>query len=231
MSHTLPAIDTATALDTLLKSNNIHRNLQSSVLVEHAIRRDEQHLADNGVGAFTGKFIGRAANAGFTVKGGVAADAVRSGDINEPFGIAEFDVFLAHNAQDKSIVEPIAKLLRRRHLKVWFDKWILPPGRPFQEEIEKALPCVKAIAVFVGTGGLGRWERMEMRAAIAYFVEKERPVIPVLLPGAPSHAQLPPLLREFSAVQFSGYGDQEALLELLWGITGKRPLNKTKRRE
>jgi nucleotide-binding universal stress UspA family protein len=135
----------------------------------------------------------------------------------------KFDVFLAHNSKDKRIVEQIAELLRRRRIKIWFDKWILPPGRPFQEEIEKALPRVKAIAVFVGSSGLGRWERMELRSAIGYFVEQERPVIPVLLPGVLNASQLPPFLREFSAVHFATSRDLDALNKLIWGITGINP--------
>ena len=42
------AIDTASILASLLKSNTIHKNLRSSVLVEHAVRRGEGLLADNG---------------------------------------------------------------------------------------------------------------------------------------------------------------------------------------
>jgi len=132
-------------------------------------------------------------------------------------------VFLAHNSKDERIIEEIAELLRRRRIRVWFDKWILPPGRPFQEEIEKVLRHVNAIAVFIGGSGLGRWERMELRATIGYF---DGPVIPVLLPGAPSASHLPPFLREFSAVRFATPHDLDALTKLIWGITGIKPSGK-----
>ena len=60
MSQTLPAIDTASTLETLLKSNKVHHNLHSGVLVEHAVRRGEGRLADNGaLVAYTGKYTGR----------------------------------------------------------------------------------------------------------------------------------------------------------------------------
>ncbi|HZD06784.1 MAG TPA: phosphoenolpyruvate carboxykinase (ATP), partial [Candidatus Limnocylindrales bacterium] len=57
---TLPAIDTASALETLLKSDKVHLNLHSGVLVEHAVRRSEGLLADNGaMVGYTGKYTGR----------------------------------------------------------------------------------------------------------------------------------------------------------------------------
>ncbi|HZI56561.1 MAG TPA: toll/interleukin-1 receptor domain-containing protein [Verrucomicrobiae bacterium] len=131
----------------------------------------------------------------------------------------DFDVFLAHNSHDKAIIEQIAKSLRRRRLNVWFDSWSLPPGRVFQEEIERVLPRVRTVAIFVGHHGLGRWERLEMRAAISNFVACGRAVIPVLLPGILDPLHLPLFLREFSHVRFESPDDRAALRQLAWGIT------------
>ncbi|HSM86182.1 MAG TPA: phosphoenolpyruvate carboxykinase (ATP), partial [Candidatus Limnocylindrales bacterium] len=92
MSQTLPAIDAATALETLLKTNKTHRNLHSGILVEHAIRRGEGQLADNGaLVAYTGKFTGRTPKDKFTVKDSVTSELVNWGDVNLPFGPEKFD--------------------------------------------------------------------------------------------------------------------------------------------
>lgn len=92
MSQTLPAIDAATALETLLKTNKTHRNLHSGILVEHAIRRGEGQLADNGaLVAYTGKFTGRTPKDKFTVKDSVTSELVNWGDVNLPFDPEKFD--------------------------------------------------------------------------------------------------------------------------------------------
>src|SRR5436305_15091871 len=89
---TLPAIDTASALETLLKSDKIHRNLHSGILVEHAVRRGEALLADNGaIVAYTGKYTGRSPDDKFTVKDPVTADLVNWGKYNHPFDAEKFD--------------------------------------------------------------------------------------------------------------------------------------------
>ncbi|HEV7675574.1 MAG TPA: phosphoenolpyruvate carboxykinase (ATP) [Candidatus Angelobacter sp.] len=89
---TLPAIDTASAVESLLNSNTVHRNLHSGVLVEQAIRRGEGLLADNGaLVAYTGKYTGRSPKDKFTVKDPVTAELVNWGDVNQAFDPEKFD--------------------------------------------------------------------------------------------------------------------------------------------
>src|SRR5215467_5393295 len=97
MSQTLPAIDTASALDTLLRTNKVYSNLRSGPLVEQAVRKDEGHLADNGAfAAFTGKYTGRAPKDRLVVKDSVTSDKVNWGEVNQPFDSAKFDSFFEH---------------------------------------------------------------------------------------------------------------------------------------
>jgi phosphoenolpyruvate carboxykinase (ATP) len=92
MSQTLPAIDTASTLETLLKSSKVHKNLHSGILVEHAVRRNEGLLADNGaLVAYTGKYTGRSPKDKFTVKDPVTAELVNWGDVNIAFDPEKFD--------------------------------------------------------------------------------------------------------------------------------------------
>ena len=89
---TLPAIDTASALEALLKSNKVYLNLYSGVLVEHAIRRGEGLLADNGaLVGYTGKYTGRTPKDKFTVKDPVTTELVNWGGANQPFDPEKFD--------------------------------------------------------------------------------------------------------------------------------------------
>jgi tetratricopeptide (TPR) repeat protein len=139
-----------------------------------------------------------------------------------------FDVFLSHNGKDKPAVENIARLLRDEYnLKAWLDKWHLVPGEAWQEGLEDALDECQTFAVFLGPSGIGPWENEEMRSAIEERVQdKNRRVIPVLLPGAPDNRdlKLPRFLRRATWVDFrSGLDDKESLYRLYCGITGQAP--------
>src|SRR5437660_7953949 len=89
---TTPAVDTTALLESLIKSNKIYGNLRSGPLVEHAIRRDEGQLADNGaLVAYTGKYTGRTPKDKFTVKDPVTAEQVNWGKANQSFDPEKFD--------------------------------------------------------------------------------------------------------------------------------------------
>jgi tetratricopeptide (TPR) repeat protein len=140
----------------------------------------------------------------------------------------KYDVFLSHNGKDKPAIEAIARLLRDEHnLKAWLDKWNLIPGEAWQEGLENALDECQTYAVFLGPSGIGPWENEEMRSAIEERVQdKNRRVIPVLLPGAPDNKDLnlPRFLRRATWVDFrSGLDDKEALYRLYCGIIGQAP--------
>lgn len=132
----------------------------------------------------------------------------------------DFDVFLAHNSKDKREIETLAKRLVDLGVTPWFDAWNIPPGRLFQEEIEKAIPRIRAAAVLIGKSGLGPWEKLEMRLAISEFMRRKLPVIPVVLPKVKRVPRLPLFLKEFSWVRFKdSLDDSKGMSALLWGIT------------
>ncbi len=136
----------------------------------------------------------------------------------------EFDVFLAHNSHDKPQVEDIAKLLKQRGLNTWLDKEQIPPGKWFQDVIQKAIPNVKSAAIFIGVKGLGKWQELELRSFISRCVEVDIPVIPVLLPGVNNIPGNLFFLKELNWVRFFEQIDEmDGLNNLIWGITGEKP--------
>lgn len=136
----------------------------------------------------------------------------------------QFDVFLAHNSQDKPFVRAIANELKRRGLKPWLDEEQIPPGRSFQDEIQQAIPLSKSAAIFLGLQGLRSWQSWELKALISQCVKKNIPVIPVLLPDVPNLPEHLLFLEQFRWVSFSDRIDDENALYLLeWGITGQKP--------
>jgi len=134
-----------------------------------------------------------------------------------------FDVFLSHNSKDKPAVRQIAETLRARGLRVWLDEWELPPGRRWQDELEKIIRTVRSSAVLIGKDGLGPWEIPEMRACLSQMVKRDLPVIPVLLPGAPDAPEFPLFLAENTWVDLRSGISEDGLSRLHWGITGEKP--------
>lgn len=158
--------------------------------------------------------------------------AVKDGDI--PRTVLEkveqtFDVFICHNSLDKQAIVELGTALKSQGLRVWIDIWELPPGRRWQDELEKIVSTCKAAAICVGGNGIGPWADMEMRGLIGRFVAERQsgkmiPIIPTLLPGAPASVELPLFLSEFSWVNLRDGLTDDNIARLEWGITGIRPL-------
>ena len=134
----------------------------------------------------------------------------------------QFDVFLCHNSGDKPQVKKIAEHLQQYDLKPWLDIWELPPGRSWQRLLEKQIEQISSAAVFVGENGFGPWQEQELYAFLSEFVSRDCPVIPVLLPNAPTKPELPVFLRGLTWVDFR-ISDPDPMYQLRWGITGKKP--------
>jgi hypothetical protein len=135
-----------------------------------------------------------------------------------------YDVFLAHNSGDKPAVEELARVLRdERRLKVWFDVWKLRPGLSWQKGMEDGIRGSKSGAVLVGRDGIGPWENEEMEVLLELAVREQRPVIPVLLPGAAEKPDLPVFLASRHYVDLRGGLSSDSVDQLVWGITGENP--------
>ena len=87
----------------------------------------------------------------------------------------------------------------------WLDVKELAPGKPWQPELERQIKNMGSAAVFVDG-----------------FVNRDVPVIPVLLPDAPLKPDLPPFLRGMTWGDFR-VEQPDPLRCLIWGITGTRP--------
>ncbi len=79
------------------------------------------------------------------------------------------------------------------------------------------------MVVAVGADGIGPWEDEEMQGALRLAVKDKRPVIPALLPGAPTQPDLPMFLGNRTWVDLRGGLSAEGISLLKWGITGVKP--------
>jgi hypothetical protein len=109
-----------------------------------------------------------------------------------------YDVFLSYRSEDQAIVEDIARMLKRKGLEPWFDKWCVRAGQPVQTQIERGMGRSSSCAVFIGQSRLGDWQDPEQQIAIDRGTkDRDFSVIPVLLPGLPEpfdRDSLPPFL-------------------------------------
>ena len=142
--------------------------------------------------------------------------------VEEKRSRGEYDVFLCHNSLDKEAVKEIAKLLMREGLNPWLDEWELQPGRKWQTILETRIDEIKSAAVIVGKSGLGPWQNMELDSFLRAFVERQCPVIPVILSSCAHLPKLPMFLRGLTWVDFR-ISTPDPVSQLVWGISGKRP--------
>ena len=84
--------------------------------------------------------------------------------IEEKKSKSEFDVFLCHNSNDKSLVKDIGNNLKEKGILPWLDEWELQPGFPWQEALEMQIEKIRTVIVFIGETNMGPWQNMEIRA-------------------------------------------------------------------
>ena len=134
----------------------------------------------------------------------------------------DFDVFLCHNSADKPAVRRIGDQLKEAGLLPWLDVDELPPGQPWQPLLEQQIKNIRSAVVCFGAAGIGPWQEREMYGFLSAFVKRGLPVIPLLLPDAPSTPELPVFLSAMTWVDFR-LAHSNSLTQLIWGITGRRP--------
>ena len=114
--------------------------------------------------------------------------------------------------------------LRAKGIYPWVDIEQIPPGQWFQDYIQKVIPNVRAAAIFIGPGGIGRWQSLEIKTFVTQCLERSLPVIPVLLPGVENIPKEYPFLKELNWVKFQReVAEEKPISNLIWGITGKQP--------
>jgi hypothetical protein len=136
--------------------------------------------------------------------------------------MAQYDVFVSYNSNDREWAEQFASELRELGVRVWFDQWELRAGRTWMDELETAIQESASITILVGQSGLGPWEQVELRQALNNLVQHRCPVIPVILPGV-ERFELPPFLKQSEHID---YRDRQIYMrrmeKLVLGITGRK---------
>jgi hypothetical protein len=146
------------------------------------------------------------------------------GELLEAFSLSKFDVFLSYTGGDKQAARQLKEHLVAFPLNVWFDEDELRPGVPWQELLENGIRNSSSIAAVIGSDGQGPWQQEEMQGALRLAVKDNRPVIPVLLPGASKEPELPMFLGNRTWVDLREGITSKGIAQLVWGITGEKPV-------
>lgn len=131
-----------------------------------------------------------------------------------------FDVFLAHHIADRKMVAQIAERLTDRGIYLWMDREQTPPRRWIPDVIQKSIPKVKSVAIFLGPNGLGDWTTEELMDFLDRWGESRLPVIAVLLPNVANIPEAFLRLQRMKMIYFFSMEDTEALDNLEEAITG-----------
>jgi len=115
--------------------------------------------------------------------------------MSQPMG---FDVFLSYNSQNKKEARQLAKALKHRGLRVWFDEWVLSPGASVVPALERAVAETQKAIVAVGRHQLGKWQDLENGQLLSQAAQRKTTLVPVMLRGASD--ELPGFLRGFQHV-------------------------------
>lgn len=134
-----------------------------------------------------------------------------------------YDAFIAYNSSDLPAVQGWTERLIARKLKLFFDKNDGIPGTDSQMTIEQALSLSRCCVAFVGDGGVGPWQREEVRIAVRRMVETDGfRVFAAFLPGAGVAAEraIPKFLANVIHYRLDG---PNALDGLIAAIEGRPP--------
>lgn len=135
----------------------------------------------------------------------------------------EFDVFLYHASPDGTEIREISEQLKLRGIRPWLTEEHVTPGRSWKEALLGNIDRIKSVAVFMGKGGAAHWQKNERVDVIKEFADRQRPVIPVHLPGSPSDSELPESISDREPVDFRDPGS-DPVERLIDGIQGKAPV-------
>src|SRR5438093_535682 len=93
-------------------------------------------------------------------------------------------IFGSYNRNDRAKVAMIAGELASRGITIWLDP-SLRPGDFFVSTLEEKIANAEAAVVFVGSDGLGPWQRQEVFILMRNLIAgKLHTLIPALLDGA-----------------------------------------------
>ncbi len=93
----------------------------------------------------------------------------------------EFDIFISHASEDKSLVaRPLAIGLRKRGFKVWYDEFMLKLGDGLRESIDRGIRDSRFGVVVLSPAFFGKkWTNRELDGLTTQEVSSGKTILPV----------------------------------------------------
>ena len=98
-----------------------------------------------------------------------------------PIHTAEFDIFICHASEDKKeFVEPLARELRERGLRVWYDSFTLKLGDRLRSAIDKGLSFSRFGVVVLSPSFCRKdWPKRELEGLLALERDGHKVILPL----------------------------------------------------
>jgi len=108
------------------------------------------------------------------------------------------DVFLSYSSKYRQHAEALAKELQALGASAWLDSKDLVPGRPWEEEIRKAINDARLIAFLVEPSSPAEKVQQEYMAALEHsWSDNDKVLLPILI----GDAEPPSFLRHVQALR------------------------------
>ena len=112
-----------------------------------------------------------------------------------------YSVFLSHRSTDKKFVRQVAKEIKSRGVRIWFDEENLIPSQSLVDEISRALGRMTHFVLFWSVDCVGaHWVEREMNSGITQLIENNIPLLIVRLDNTP----VPPIISDIYRIESIG---------------------------
>jgi hypothetical protein len=95
--------------------------------------------------------------------------------------LGEWDVFISHASEDKdAIAAPLAKAVKKRGLRVWYDEFSLTLGDSLRESIDRGLAHSRFGVVILSHHFFQKhWPKKELNGLASREVDGDKVILPV----------------------------------------------------
>ena len=124
----------------------------------------------------------------------------------------ENDVFISYNHQDT--VDDFVEILRKKGLKVWYDKEKIEPGAEYFDVIDTAIKNSACAIICYREHGFGDWQKKEIEVIINRRTQKLIHLILVLFPDSDEKREFSEFLKTYSWVDLNEGSQNEKINQI-----------------
>lgn len=131
---------------------------------------------------------------------------------------ANWDAFICHASEDKHhFVRPLAEILRRLGVSIWYDEFSLRPGDSLSRSIDRGIAGSSFGVVVISKAFVGKaWAEHELRGLVNRDVEEDTKLIPIWHGvGKEEVRRFSPSLSDKIAIDTRKVNAEEAAIQLL----------------